>query len=289
MPTIRPGARRRWALGAIVASVFSLAGAGSAFAETVEPRPEFRVFPESLELPTAQAGDTTSDKATFSNTGNTSLEVKEVHAPSAPFQANGLPVKGTTIDSGSQIIVEVTFKPTSTGQFKSSLSVETTAGLLEVSLSAYATAASSQSTTTPAQPTLPVPSTITGSTGTPGPAPPSPEPPPTLTHLQIHAGTARTGKHARRLAIAYTLSAPGRVDLALERRTVSHRCPRHARSCVRWLATRAKLDTTGHAGHNSATLSLAGLAAGDYRLDATPLARSGAAGAAQRLALQIVG
>ena len=79
------------------------------------------------------------------------------------------------------------------------------------------------------------------------------------------------------------MSRAGKVDLAVDRRTVSHRCPQRERSCVRWLATKVKLDVTARAGHNSATLSLAALAAGEYRLDATPLARSGALGTTRRV------
>jgi Abnormal spindle-like microcephaly-assoc'd, ASPM-SPD-2-Hydin len=253
-----------------------------------EVHPELRLFPESLEVGSTSVGERVSRKATFANTGDVPLEVESVKAPSAPFAATGLPAEDALLRPGEEILVEVQFAPTSEGRFQSSLSLATRqTGVTELTVSGAASAA--PSTTTSSQPTLLAPASLGDSSGFPGPPVPSPQPPPTLTHLQIRASVAHAAKRAHRLAVSYTLSTPGAVRLAIERQTVSHSCPRHARSCVRWLATKVKLDATGHAGHDTASLSLAGLAAGAYRLDATPLAHAGATGPTQRLAFEIAG
>jgi hypothetical protein len=142
---------------------------------------------------------------------------------------------------------------------------------------------------TPAQPAVPVPmpATVTIPASAPGASTPAAEQPPRLTRLQIH--TSSSAKHARKLTVAYTLSAPGSVDLAIDRRILSHSCPRGMRACIRWLPTKVKLEESARTGHHSATLSLAALTAGDYRLDATPVAHSGAAGATQRPSFELHG
>ena len=54
-------------------------------------------------------------------------------APSAPFTA-ALPATGTTIAPGSSVVVPVSFAPTATGSFASSLSVTSTSGTVTVPL-----------------------------------------------------------------------------------------------------------------------------------------------------------
>jgi hypothetical protein len=247
--------------------------------------PELRVFPESLEFAATQIGSQSTRQTDFDNTGDTTLEVSALDTPLAPFEAKGLPPIGTEIRPGGEYVVEIVFKPVAAGQFHDSLSVSTgdePAKVVTLSASGIAPA-SNQATAAPELPvamsTIPASPPDAGNPPTAGAV----EPSPALTHLQVRPSTARAAKHRRVLLIAYTLSRGGKVELAVDRRTVSHRCPQRERSCVRWLATKVKLDVTARAGHNSATLSLAALAAGEYRLDATPLARSGALGTTQRV------
>jgi hypothetical protein len=250
--------------------------------------PELRVFPESLEFGGTQIGNKSNPRqAKFDNSGNTTLQVTAVAAPSAPFEATGLPSVDAVIKPGEEYTVEVTFKPTAAGRFSDSLSVITGSEPAKVvTLSAVGTAPeSAQTTPTPELPAA----TSTGTATTPGTgAPPAAtsEPPPALTHLHVRLGAARGSQHARKLLIAYTMSLAGKVELAIDRRTLSRHCPPREHACVRWLASRVKVDVAARAGGGSATLSLAALAAGEYRLDATPLARSGAPGPTQRVAFK---
>jgi len=267
-----------------IALVFSLAPAGSALGETVEPRPELRVFPESLSL-VATVGGQTSAKATLANTGNVALKVESVYAPSAPFSASGLPAEGEELRPGQEFVVEVAFKPTGAGSSQSALSVKTEAGVDEVTLSGAASAPAPSESTPPVQ--LPAPVSSVVSTQGSAPPAPAPEPPPVLTRLRVRASTAATARHTRTLSIAYTLSSAGTVELAVLAPTVSHRCASHVRSCVRWIATKVKLKATEHAGQNHAKLDASALGAGAYRLDATPLAHSGDAGTTQHVSFKL--
>jgi hypothetical protein len=282
--TIQAQSQRRLTLAVAIALVFSLAPAGSALGETVEPRPELRVFPESLSL-AATVGGQASAKATLANTGNVALKVESVHPPSAPFSASGLPAEGQRIQPGQEFVVEVAFKPTGAGSSQSALSVKTEAGVDEVALSGAASAPAPSESTPPIQLTTPASSVVS----TQGSAPPSsaPEPPPVLTRLQVRASTAATARHARMLSIAYTQSSAGTVELAVLRPAVSHRCAGHVRSCVRWIATKVKLKATGRSGHNHAALDASALGAGAYRLDARPLAHSGDAGTTQHVSFRL--
>ena len=267
-----------------IALVFSLAPACSALGEGVEPRPELRVFPESLSL-AATVGGQASAKATFANTGYVALRVEAVHAPSAPFSASGLPAEGEELRPGQEFVVEVAFKPTGAGSSQSALSVKTEAGVDEVTLSGAASAPAPSESTPPIQ--LPTPASNIVSTQGSAPPAPTPEPPPVLTRLQVRASAAATARHAHTLSIAYTLSSAGIVELAVQRSTVSHRCASHIRSCVRSIATKVKLKATGRAGHNHAALDASSLGAGAYRLDATPLAHSGDAGTTQHVSFKL--
>jgi hypothetical protein len=83
--------------------------------------------------------------------------------------------------------------------------------------------------------------------------------------------------------VSYTLSTPSTVELAVDRRVTSHRCEHGAATCDHWIRTAVKLKASGHAGTNTVVLSIARLAAGSYRLDATPIARSSAPGTTRYL------
>jgi hypothetical protein len=284
----RVAPRRACALGALLALLTALGAAGPARGETSEPRPEFRVFPaESLELKSAQVGSKSNGVLTFENSGNTTLEIKAVRTPSAPFEAANLPSKGHEVRVGEEIIVEVTFKPTASGKFQSSLALETEAGLLEVSLSADGLAATTE-TSSSSPPTLPTPASL-GSPQAPATAAPSAGPPPDLSALRLRASAAKGSGHRWTLLVGYTLSAPATVRLTVERALSSRHCARGAHTCTRWERTSVKRSAVGHPGHDSATLSLAALGAGEYRLSATPSARAGASGRTRRLTFKLPG
>jgi Abnormal spindle-like microcephaly-assoc'd, ASPM-SPD-2-Hydin len=255
-----------------------------ALSASAEYHPEFEVFPESLEVGAPQVGETTHGVATFFNAGLETLEVQSVRAPGVPFAAKGLPAIGTKITPGEEIRVEVSFDSSSAGTFDGSLEVTASAGPVdaseEVALSAVASSPPAVQSSSQPTPQLPASELVSGDSS---PPPPGPEPAPTLTRLALRATAARRGGRTDRLLVGYTLSAAGRIELSVDRAETSHRCPRRARSCLAWRATKAKLTQSARAGRDSATLSLARLSAGEYRLDATPLARSGRAGPTQRL------
>jgi PQQ-like domain len=99
-----------------------------------------------------------------------------------------------------------------------------------------------------------------------------------LSHLRVRLTTTK-GRHPRREAVVtYTLSAAGTVQIAIDRRVTVHRCRRGVHTCFKYVATKIKLKTAGHAGNNTVHLSVAALSVGGYRLLATPLAPSGTRG-----------
>ncbi len=252
----------------------------SGFAEEAALTPS----PESLELGSTTVDSPLTGEVTFENTGNTTLEVKEVHAPSAPFAASALPSLHTKIRQGESIRVHVAFESPNPGHFTESLGLATQAGETSVALSAFTTVPASAGSSTP----VPTASLVTPLGGI-SPFTATREPPPSLTKLHIRAEVSRNAPHAHRLLLAYTLSAAGAVELAVYHRTVSHRCNRGVSTCDRWVRTKIALRAAARAGANGLTLSLAGLAPGDYRLGATPIARSGAVGATQYLRFATIG
>ncbi|MGO9759717.1 MAG: choice-of-anchor D domain-containing protein, partial [Solirubrobacteraceae bacterium] len=248
----------------------------SATAEVV-PRPELTASTKRLELGSTLVGEPLSGDVTLKNTGNTTLEVKSTQPPSAPFGATGLPATSTKLTPGETITIDVTFASSTPGEFEGSLSISTEAGKTTVALSASATAAPATKSATPAESL--VPSSLVTPMGGISPFTEAREPLLSLTKLQILTRASRAKVHAHALVVTYTLSAAGTVKLVIDRVTVSHRCLRGARTCDRWIRTKVELEAAAHAGSNSDTLSLAGLAPGTYRLGATPIARSGAAAA----------
>ncbi|HEV3033598.1 MAG TPA: choice-of-anchor D domain-containing protein, partial [Solirubrobacteraceae bacterium] len=223
----------------------------------------------TLEVGSVLIGKQISNEMTLKNTGNTTLEIKSQHTPSSPFTATGLPSNTTKIKPGETLTINVTFKPSALGEFKDSLSLTTQAGETTVTLTGFA-----QEPTTTAQ-TLP--STVTPQSGI-SPFVEAKEPAPTLTDLQVRAKSARSNPHLHKLLVSYDLSAANAVELAVERMTISRHCSQGGRTCDHWSMTKVSSKVTGHAGANSLTLSLAELSAGEYRLAATPIARSGAVG-----------
>jgi Abnormal spindle-like microcephaly-assoc'd, ASPM-SPD-2-Hydin/PQQ-like domain len=250
--------------------------------EGVEP-PALTLAAESLNLGSTIVGSRLAGVETFTNTGGTTLEVEAVQPPSGPFAATKLPAIGTEIKPGEAITVDVSFESASSGQFNGSLGLTTQAGQAIIALSATATPAPPSQTATTGTTSLVTP---LGSTSA---FMETLEPPLRLTKLEVRARTSRSDRHAHSLLINYTLSAPGTVALTVFRGTASHHCQHDLSTCDHWALTKVKLRLAGHAGTNSLTLSLARLSPGYYRVDATPIGRSGAAGITRYLHFHTAG
>ncbi len=240
--------------------------------------PELATSVETLELGSTPVEGRLTGAVTFTDTG-TPLTVSAVHGPSGPFEATGLPAVGTKIEPGETITVHVTFKAATAGEFTGALGLTTEAGETDIALSGVATASPPE----PAKIPEPGPTVTTASLATaPGPLGPLPAISgplaPTLTQLGIRVVAPGHKRHRRKAVIRYVLSTAGTVDLIVERRAIGHRCRDHARTCIRWVATTIKLEAAGHAAANVLTLNIDGLRTGSYRLDATPIARSGVSG-----------
>jgi hypothetical protein len=242
---------------------------------------------ESLELGSTPDGGQLSGEVRFTNTGNTTLVVSAVHSPSAPFAATGLPARGAVITPGQIITVRVAFETSTPGNFTGSLGFTTQAGETNVALSGSATAPSPSQSTPPESGGIATTASLVTPPGGPGPL--ATEPLLSLTKLKIRAAASRLGSHRRKVVVTYTLSAAGTVEVAIYRRVISHSCQRGASACVRWVRTKIKLRVTGHAGTNVLTLNLGHLSAGDYRLAAAPIARSGAPGIKQYVRFKAFG
>jgi hypothetical protein len=90
--------------------------------------------PTQLNFGGETVGSSTNQTVTLTNTGSATETVTAAATPSAPFAAS-VPATGTTVAPGSSITVPVSFAPTATGSFTSSLSVTTNGGTVTVPLS----------------------------------------------------------------------------------------------------------------------------------------------------------
>jgi len=79
-----------------------------------------------------------SGTATFRNIGGAPLTINAVDLPAAPFGASGVPAVGSQIAAGASVTVNVTFDPTSEGNFLDEIGLETTGGNASVGLSGSA-------------------------------------------------------------------------------------------------------------------------------------------------------
>jgi hypothetical protein len=229
----------------------------------------------SLEFGAVAVGSEAVGEVTLTDTG-TPLEVTAVRTPDAPFEATGLPARGTTIKPGEAVTVHIKFSPTAPGSFGASLGLTTQAGETSVALSGSAPGPPVPPAPPPAADSgTQVPTGLISSGGTIGTL--------GLTgtlvglgNLKLHLLSASAAHH-RRARVSYTLTAAGRVQLVLYRRVISHRCPAPAHACARYARTKLNLSVSGHAGANALRLDLGVLPPGDYRLAAAPVEASGAA------------
>jgi len=227
---------------------------------------------EHVEYGQVLVGSSASRSFTITNTGGTAVGITKSKPPiGGAFAATtSLPEAETTIAPGETLTETVTFTPAAAGPASAvwPINGKDATGLHEVRFSGEGVL--------PAAP-APTGALVTALSGISAFVA-SAEPPPILTKLQVRATSSRSSHRQRRLLVTFTLSAAGSVKLAVYRRSISHSCRPGVRACDRWTPTKLKLKVTAHAGADNLTLSLAGLPAGDYRLGATPIARSGAAG-----------
>ena len=231
-------------------------------------------------------GSSESRSFTITNTGGLAVAITKSKPPiGGAFTATTELSEGTTIAPGESVTETVKFTPTGTGPATDSWPINgehNSTGVREVRFSGEGVVAGAPSGTTTGTGLVTPLGGISPFTATR-------EPPPTLTKLRIRAEISRNAAHTHRLLVAYTLSKAGTVELVVYHRTVSHHCRRGARTCDRWIPTKITLKAPARAGADDVTLSLAGLSPGDYRLGATPIARSGATGATQYLRFATTG
>jgi hypothetical protein len=243
----------------------------------------------SLDLGAAATGAQLTGEVTLTDTGSTNLTVGAVRTPSAPFEATGLPKEGAVIEKGQTITVHVTFRSAAPGHFAGSLGLSTAAGETDVALSASAEAPPpAEESTTPHEPGA---AATTASLTTPAPNPlatPIAEPLVSLTHLHLGHPASRRARGRHEIRLTYTLSAAGTVEVAIDRRVLSHRCLRGGRTCIHDVPTTIGLKVAGHVGRNVLTVNLAGLSAGSYRSAATPITQSGTAGITRYVDFKVV-
>jgi hypothetical protein len=252
--------------------------------------PELKASGESLDLGSTPIGGQLAGEVTFTDTG-TPLTVSAVHTPATPFEATGLPPVGAKIKTGEAVKVHLTFKPSTLGGFNQSVGLTTEAGETKIAISGSAITEPSPEPNPASPPTsgaTPSGAPTTTTSGTAGPfAPVSlsafPNPLATLSRLKLHARLSIHGHRRRDWLITYTLSAAARVQIAIYKQVVSHRCPNLARACTRYVLTHTKLNISGHVAANTLLLNLSRLTAGRYRLSATPLSSTGGRGVTQNV------
>jgi len=243
---------------------------------------------ESIEYGQVLLGSSESRSFTITNTGGIAVEITKSKPPiGGAFAATTSLSEGTTIAPGESLTETVQFTPTGPGTASAvwPINGKDTTGLHEVRFSGEGVVPHASSTESGATATAGLVTPMGGIS----PFTASREPPPSVTKLQIRAKASQRNQHPHELLLTYALSAAGTVKLAIYRRTVSDHCRRGVRTCDRWTLTKVELKVAARAGANSLALSLAGLSPGDYRLAATPIARSGAVGATQYLRFATAG
>ena len=111
---------------------FALQGTGQSAAAQVEASPKVLSFGGTV------VGGHLSAAATFRNVGGAPLTIEGAKLPSAPFAVSEAPAKGTVVEPGKAVTVQVSFEPTAEGNFNGELTLETNAGPATVALAGSA-------------------------------------------------------------------------------------------------------------------------------------------------------
>jgi hypothetical protein len=110
---------------------------------------------------------------------------------------------------------------------------------------------------------------------------------PPLSLATLRGKVSRSGRHAHKVLLTYTLSRAAEVKVTIYRRVVAHDCRHGAGACVSWEPTRLKRLVVGRVGSNKLAINLGALPAGEYRANALPFPGTGIAGATQYLRFKI--
>jgi len=111
-----------------------------------------RVFSGGMATGPVPAGVPMSQEATIVNGGTAPQTVTSIHPPGGPFSVTGLPARGTVIEPGQSVGVQVTYTPLGTGTSTGSFTVDGSTGTsATVELSGTGQAAVSRFTATPAE------------------------------------------------------------------------------------------------------------------------------------------
>jgi HYDIN/CFA65/VesB-like, Ig-like domain len=230
------------------------------------PNPRLSASTASLELGEAPLATPLAGHVAFTNTGNVNLTIASSRLPAPPFGVQGLPAQGSLLRPGEGFTVAATFLSAVPGHYAGSVAVTTEAGETSVALTGTASS--------------PAPGPGAGSVlGFGSNGSPLLSPVPVLSALQLHLPRSA---HPRSARLSFTLSAPAGVRVALFRRVAARHCAPAALACGRFLSVRTS-TVRGLSGANQLTLQLQHLPPGVYRVIATPLQASGAAGAAHAI------
>ena len=241
-----------------------------------------QVQPEQVEYGQVPLGSSESRSFTVTNTGGTAVQITKSKPPiGGAFAASTTLEETTTIKPGETKTETVGFTPTELGPASAvwPINGKDATGLHEVRFTGEGVLPQAPSVETPGTSATNVTATLITPVGGVSSFSVSKPVALSLTKLQVRVRASSAGEHVRKLLVSYTLSAAATVELTVYRRTISHRCSRGARTCEHWTATKVRLKASGLPGANDLDLNLGGLPAGDYRLAATPIPRSGAAGA----------
>jgi hypothetical protein len=265
---------------------------------------DLQITSEANDYGEVPIGATTTKTFTVANTGGTAVTLTKSKPPDGgAFAATTSLPEGTTIQPGDSVVETVSFTPTTPGPASGVWLIngnDAHPRVHEVQFTGVGFTPEPPIVVTGGEPT-PTPTPTPAPTPTPTPSPTpislvtpigavsplivSSTPAPSVAKL-LRAKVAKSGPHAHRVLLTYTLSAAANVKLSIYRRVASHSC-RHAGACVRWESTKIKLTVAGRAGSNTLAVNLGALPASEYRVDALSLTPSGTAGTTQYLRFKV--
>ena len=116
-------------------SVNNFVGSYGGTAPPPPPAATLTVTPTALAFGTVAIGATAAQTFTIGNTGGSALTVTSVVGPGGPFTLSGVPASGTAVNPGATVPITVTLKPTQAGTWSGTVTVTTSAGTANVTLS----------------------------------------------------------------------------------------------------------------------------------------------------------